>query len=228
MTPNASAPSRATRTSILVFAALFVVAPASAQDPSFDPSYDDPPAISLRPFFLASGQNFTAKETFKAVFGRTVEPFWGGGAQVAFRNGLFVDVTVSRFKASGERAFRFEGQNFRLGIPLTVTETPVEASGGYRFYVSPRLVPYVGAGIGSYAYEETSDFSNGDENVKARHTGYLVTGGAEIRLGGWLGLTADVQYTRVPGILGDGGVSKDAGEDDLGGVAARFRVIVGR
>ena len=147
---------------------------------------------------------------------------------MAFRSGLFVDVTVSRFKASGERAFRFDGQNFGLGIPLTVTETPVEASGGYRFHVSPRLVPYVGAGIGSYSYEETSDFSNDDENIKTRHTGYLVTGGAEFRLGRWLGLTADVQYTRVPGILGDGGISKDADEDDLGGLAARFRVIVGR
>ena len=216
--------TRNARALILAFAAIAVVAPASAQDPL----YDDPPAISLRPFFLASGQNFSAKETFKAVFGGTVHPFWGGGAQVAFRNGVFADVTVSRFKATGERAFRFEGQNFGLGIPLTVTETPVEFSGGYRFHVSPRLVPYVGAGIGSYSYEETSDFSTGDENVKTRHTGYLVTGGAEFRLGRWLGLTADVQYTGVPGILGDGGISKEADENNLGGVAARFRVIVGR
>jgi opacity protein-like surface antigen len=147
---------------------------------------------------------------------------------VAFRSGVFVDVTVSRFKASGERAFRFDGQNFGLGIPLTVTETPVEAAGGYRFRVSPRLVPYVGAGLGSYSYEETSDFSNDGENVKTRHIGYLVTGGAEFRLARWLGLTADIQYTRVPGILGDGGISKEADEHDLGGLAARFRVIVGR
>jgi opacity protein-like surface antigen len=147
---------------------------------------------------------------------------------VAFRNGLFADLTVSRLKATGERAFRFEGQNFGLGIPLTVTETPVEVSGGYRFRISPRLVPYVGAGIGSYSYEETSDFSTADENLKTSHAGYLVTGGAEFRLGRWLGLTADVQYTHVPGILGDGGISKEADENDLGGVAARFRVIVGR
>ena len=215
---------RNARTLILVFATLSFVAPASAQNPS----YDDPPAISLRPFFLASGQNFTAKETFKAVFGRTVEPVWGGGAQVTFPNGLFVDVTVSRFKATGERAFRFDGQNFGLGIPLTVTVKPVEVSGGYRFRASPRLLPYVGAGVGSYSYEETSDFASDDENLKTRHSGYLVTGGAEFRLGRWLGLTADVQYTRVPGILGDGGISKEADENDLGGVAARFRVIVGR
>jgi hypothetical protein len=37
-----------------------------------------------------------------------------------------------------------------------------------------------------------------------------------------------VQYTHVPGIIGSGGVSQDAGESDLGGVAARFRVVFGR
>jgi opacity protein-like surface antigen len=221
MTPKA-------RTLALILAALAVVAPASAQVRRVKPLPVNAPRISLRPFFLASGQNFTAKETFKAVFGRSVEPFWGGGAQLTFREGLFVDVTVSRFKATGERAFRFDGVNFGLGIPLTVTETPVEVSGGYRVYVSPRLVPYVGAGIGSYSYTETSDFSTDDENVKTRHAGYLVTGGAEFRMRRWLGLTADVQYTRVPGILGAGGISKEAGETDLGGLAARFRVIVGR
>jgi len=220
--------SKAWRTAVLTVAALAWVAPASAQGRGANPSFNDPPAISVRPFFLAGGQNFTANETFKAVFGETVEPFWGGGAQVVFRRSLFVEVTVSRFKATGERAFRFDGQNFGLGIPLTVTETPVEVSGGYRFQASPRLVPYVGAGIGSYAYEETSDFSTDDENLKTRHVGYLVNGGAEFRLGRWLGLTADVQYTHVPGILGDGGISKDADENDLGGLAARFRVVVGR
>ena len=220
--------SKARRTAVLTLAALAWVAPVSAQGRGANPSFNDPPAISVRPFFLAGGQNFTANETFKAVFGETVEPFWGGGAQVVFRRSLFVEVTVSRFKATGERAFRFDGQNFGLGIPLTVTETPVEVSGGYRFQASPRLVPYVGAGIGSYAYEETSDFSTDDENLKTRHVGYLVNGGAEFRLGRWLGLTADVQYTHVPGILGDGGISKEADENDLGGLAARFRVVVGR
>ena len=192
------------------------------------PSYAEPPAISVRPFFLASGQNFTAKETFNAVFGKTVEPFWGGGAQVVFRGVLFVDVTLSRFKATGERAFRFDGENFGLGIPLTVTETPVEVSGGYRFRVSPGSCRTSEPGSACTSYEETSDFSTDDESFKTRHVGYLVNGGAEFRLGRWLGFTADVQYTRVPGILGDGGISKEADEHDLGGLAARFRVIVGR
>ena len=203
--------SKAWRTAVLTVAALAWVAPASAQGRGANPSFNDPPAISVRAFFLAGGQNFTANETFKAVFGETVEPFWGGGAQVVFRRSLFVEVAVSRFKATGERAFRFDGQNFGLGIPLTVTETPVEVSGGYRFQASPRLVPYVGAGIGSYAYEETSDFSTDDENLKTRHVGYLVNGG---RISSWPLFSRRRRQYRVPGIAGDGGISKDADEND--------------
>ena len=71
-------------------------------------------------------------------------------------------------------------------------------------------------------------FADSAENVDTRHTGYLALGGAEIRLHQWVGVSIDAQYTHIPGILGDGGLSKDAKENDLGGVAARFRFIVGR
>ena len=86
----------------------------------------------------------------------------------------------------------------------------------------------VGAGVGSYKYEETSDASDASENLSARHTGFLAVGGAEVRVHPWIGLTADVQYSHITGILGSGGVSKELNENDLGGVSARFRVIVGR
>ena len=50
----------------------------------------------------------------------------------------------------------------------------------------------------------------------------------EFRVQKWIGVAVDAQYTHVPGILGTGGVSKDAGETDLGGIAARFKVLIGR
>ena len=61
-----------------------------------------------------------------------------------------------------------------------------------------------------------------------RHTGYLVTGGAEVRITRWVGVAADVAYTHVTGIIGESGISKDFGEGNLGGTAFRFKVIVGR
>jgi opacity protein-like surface antigen len=159
-----------------------------------------------------------------------MEPFLGGGLQFVDRGGVFIELTASRFKKTGQRAFRANNQNFGLGIPLTATITPLEVAGGYRLRLpgSPRLVPYVGAGVGSYGYKETSEFSDASENVDTRHTGYLAVGGAEFRLHRWIGVSVDAQYTHVLGILGTGGISQDAGEKDLGGIAARVKVLIGR
>jgi hypothetical protein len=196
-----------------------VALPASAQA-------QDSPAIALRPVFMFAGQNFTASKTFDAVFGKTFQPFWGGGLSVAFRKGLFVDVTASRFKKVGERAFFFEGQGYPLDIPLTVTVTPLEVTAGIRFSATPTVFPYAGGGVGSYRYQESSSFD--DSEFEKRHVGYLVVGGVEFRVSRWVGISGDVQYTHVTGIIGSGGVSKEAGETDLGGTAGRFRIIVGR
>jgi opacity protein-like surface antigen len=117
---------------------------------------------------------------------------------------------------------------FRLGIPLTATITPLEVTAGYRFPMWEHARPYVAAGFGSYAYTETSDFADPDENVDTRRFGFVVNGGAEFRMHRWVGFAIDAQYSRVEGILGTGGLSKQVGENDLGGVAARFKFIVGR
>jgi hypothetical protein len=193
---------------------------------SFDP--DDVPAVSFRPFFLATTEWLAAKQTFDAVFGQSRELFWGGGVQVALRSGIYVEISASRFRKTGDRAFVFNGQTFPLAIPLTATITPFEVTGGYRFRLWPMVIPYAGIGISRYASIETSDFANAADNVDTAHVGYLVVGGAEFRVHRWVGVGADVQYTRVTGILGGGGISRDLGEDNLGGTALRLKVMVGR
>jgi outer membrane protein W len=207
--------------------ALLVSAPLAAQ--SRDAAApDEPYAASARLFVLATDQSFAANTTFKAAFGKSVEPFFGGGLQVAMANGVFVEFGISRFKQNGQRAFINNGQTFQIGIPLTATITPLELSAGYRFFTSSRFIPYAGAGIGRYGYREESDFANAGDNVDTHHSGYLAVGGVEIRVHHWVGVAIDAQYTHITGILGAGGVSKDAGESDLGGIAGRFRVLIGR
>ena len=147
---------------------------------------------------------------------------------MALRSGLYVEVGASRFEKVGQRAFVFSGQTYPLGIPLTARITPLEISAGYRFSVSPRIIPYGGAGIARYAYIETSDFADPGENVDAKHTGYLVLGGVEFRAHRWVGVSVDVQYTQVTGILGSAGISKELGENNLGGTAVRVKALVGR
>jgi hypothetical protein len=207
--------------------ALALAAPAGAQARTIPPP-DDTPAVTLHPFFVLSGEQMAAKTSFNAIFGQSFEPFFGGGVDVLLRHGIWVDFTVSHFGKTGQRAFLNNGQAFQLGIPLTVSVTPIEFSGGYRFRAFRGIVPYAGAGAGSYGYDESSPDSVGTEKVSVRHTGYLLVGGAEARVQKWLSVAGDVQFTRVMGILGTSGISKDAGENDLGGIAVRVKVIVGK
>ena len=179
---------------------------------------------------MATAQSFAAADTFDAVFGKTAFPFVGGGVQVVVKDSFFAELTASRFRQTGERAYLSGGRAFQLGIPLTATITPFEITGGYRFRLRqlPRVRPYAAAGFGSYGYKETSTFAEAGEDVDTTHSGYVVNGGAEFRLHRWVGVAVDVQYSHVPGILGTGGVSQQAGETDLGGVAGRFKLVVGR
>ncbi|MCC7415771.1 MAG: hypothetical protein IT176_01430 [Acidobacteria bacterium] len=204
----------------LLALALAAGRPAAAQDDAGEA------AVAFRPFLLVSAQAYAARDTFEAAFGQSLQALVGGGLSIVSRR-FFVDLSASRFRKTGERAFRSGGETFRLGIPLTVAITPLELAFGYRFRPSRRIVPFAGAGLGSYRYEETSGESDPEGNVDARHIGYLAVGGAEFLAARWLRVALDAHYTRVPGILGAGGISQQAGEDDLGGTAVRLRVIVG-
>ena len=151
--------------------------------------------------------------------------FVGGGVQVVVFDRFVAEIGASRARLTGERAFHSGGTTYRLGIPLTATITPLEVTGGYRFPLWEHARPYVAAGFGSYSYKETSDFSDPGENIDTRRNGFVVNGGFEFRLHRWVGVAVDVQYSRrEEGILGEGGLSQQFGEDDLGGVAARFKL----
>ncbi len=213
---------------VALFLTVIVATPLAAQTRGAVSGDDDAPAVSFRPFVLITAEQLAAKQTFNAVFGESVERFLGGGLQVALGGGIYVELGASRFKKTGQRTFVNNGQAFPLGIPLTATITPVELTGGYRFRLSPRVLPYAGVGISRYAYVETSDFADPGENVDATHTGFLVVGGVELRLHRWVGVGVDAQYTHIPGILGAAGASKELGENDLGGTALRVKVLVGR
>lgn len=186
-------------------------------------------SLAFRGFVDAGSTTFTAQKSFKAIFGSESGIVYGGGVEAVTRN-IFLNVRASRFKKTGERVFIFEGQEFRLGIPATVTITPIELNVGYRFDFGSWVVPYAGAGAGWHKYSETSTFNEDSENVKDTFTGYQVAGGAEFRLAGWLGAAAEAQWSRVPKALGkdDNSVSKIFEETDLGGTTFRVKIVIGQ
>ena len=205
---------------LAALAVLAIASPAAAQGPD--------PAISVRLFGLVSDQQFAAQDTFNASFGSARGLFWGGGIEVVLPSGIFADLGVSRFRKTGQRAFISGGQAFGLGIPLTATVTPIEVTAGYRLRLHGPVAPYIGLGVGSYSYQESSSFSDPGDSIDERNFGVLGVIGAEVRVRSWMSVSADVQDTRITGILGKGGLSQQANEDDLGGVAVRFRIIIGR
>lgn len=213
----------------IVRAALLLLLSASPLLAQTRPSSaNDYPSVAPRGFVEFSRQQFAAHDTFDAIFGDSSGSFRGFGLDLVLARNIFIEVSGSRFDETGERVFRSEGKNFPLGIPLTVTITPIEVIGGFRLTKWTHLIPYAGAGLGSFKYEESSEFDTADEAIDVSKNGFLLLGGVEWRLFRWVGVTADVHYSHVSGLIGSGGISKEFSEDDLGGTAFRFRVMVGR
>lgn len=186
------------------------------------------PAFAPRGFVMFGQQQFTAKETFEAIFGESTGSFRGGGVDVVIARNVFVEVGFARFEQTGERVFRHGGETFGLDIPLTAKIRSVEIVAGYRVTAWRRFLPYGGIGVGSHRYQESSDFAAAGDNVSVGASGLVLAGGVEVRLARFVGVSVDVRRSTIEEIIGGGGISKEFGEDDLGGTATRFRIIIGR
>lgn len=171
-----------------------------------------------------------ASKSIEAVSGLTTLESWTVGARVTglWRN-LFADVAVSEQAFDGERVFLHNGTVYGLGIPLSVTMRPIDAALGWRFGDRDgRFHPYVGLGASRISYKERGDFAAAGDNVTGEATGLLVMGGLDVTLWRWVAAGADLRYRKVTGVLGESGVSADYGDDQLGGAAVTFRVVIGR
>lgn len=186
--------------------------------------------ISVRGFADVGSTIFRAEKSFTAVLGSDRGTVFGGGIDAVLPQRIFLNLRASRFRRTGERVFLFGDERFGLGIPLTVTVTPVELTGGYRFDYGSRLVPYAGAGLGWHGYREASQFADGSENIDDHFVGYHVVAGAEVRLARWVGAAVEGQWATVPDALGgdSNGASREFEESNLGGAAVRLKLIIGR
>lgn len=211
-----------TRIFVIIVVTALAAAPASAQQRNVN-------TIGVRGFGTLGTITFQAQDSFDAIFDRHSGPMIGGGGQVLLPWGIFVEVAASQFKQEGERAFvTATGEVFRLGIPVEVTITPLEITGGWRYRKWPSIVPYGGVGYSAYRYRETSDFAGPDENADERFGGFHLVGGAEYLPLRWLAVGGEVVWASVPDALGNGGVSAAFNEDNLGGTTLRLKISVGR
>jgi hypothetical protein len=188
-------------------------------------------SVDIGGYAMFGRVDFTAADSFDAILGTPSGPLIGGGARVGLPwFGLFADVGGWRFHHEGERAFVFNNEVIRLGIPVEVTVVPIEISLGWRARLRrlPKLVPYVAAGLTSMKYQETAASSTSAEDVDERFGGYHVMGGAEYRIARWLGVGGELAWTTVPDAIGESGVSKAFNDTDLGGTTLRLKITIGR
>src|SRR5687768_3586926 len=109
-----------------------------------------PPTLEIGGYAMVGLMNFAAADSFDVILGSPSGMIFGGGARVGLPlGGLFVDVGAWQFRGEGERAFVFEGEEFELGIPVEITVTPLEITGGWQFRLrrAPKFRPYVGGGF---------------------------------------------------------------------------------
>lgn len=185
--------------------------------------------VGIRGLVSFGAVQMTAKDSFDAVFGTSTINEIGGGVQVTnLWRGVFAEVSGGRSKETGERAFVHDGTVFPLGISLEATLTPLDIVGGYRFNRGGRIVPFVGGGYTSVAYQETSPFAIAGDDVDERYGGFVALGGVEVRTLSWLHVRGEARYRQVPDALGAGGVSSVFGEDSLGGLRLGVAVMIGR
>jgi hypothetical protein len=182
--------------------------------------------LMIRGFGHYGGTLFTANDSFDAIFDSSFGMSYGGGGQVVFGNGLFVQGSVERFQDTGVRITVSDAAVFRTDIENKVTVTPILGTIGYRDLRPGSISGYVGAGVGWHLLKEESPALAAayDEG----HIGYHVLGGAEFRLAPWLWLAGEVQWASVPDSIGDPGLGSAFDEHDLGGTTFRVKVLVGR
>jgi hypothetical protein len=120
--------------------------PAAKPPAAKPPAAKTAPAKPAGPAFRISGFGevgytyFTAHDSFDAVLGSSGGVVFGGGATVAHRSGYFGRVGIERFDGDGERVYVYGGEVFPMGIPLSVSITPIDFTGGYRFVAKPKPV----------------------------------------------------------------------------------------
>lgn len=185
------------------------------------------PVPAVRGFATLGHGTFAASQTFEAVLGQSTGTWLGGGGQVRLWRHYFAQVGVEHFSREGERVFVNNGTVFKLGIPDRVTITPVTVTGGYLVNWKPSIRPYLGLGFGHYAFSETSTVGTEEDTVKVSANGYHTLFGVEWRALRSTSAAFELQYNWVPDAF-DAGTALAFGEDDLGGLQLRVKVLFGK
>jgi opacity protein-like surface antigen len=210
---------------LLTLAALVALAAPAVAQPYTPPSSG---SIGFRAYGLFDTTTTAASKSFDAVFGSSQVFAPGGGAEVDVWQHLFLRIAVTHSQQTGSRVFVDDSGNvFNLNIPTTVTMTPIEAGGGWRFASASRITPYIGAAFISLGYQQTSDFAQATDNVNERYIGSEGFGGVDFKISKNFFAGAEAQYRHIAVPSVSSSVMSQFNDSDLGGFTVRVRVGFG-
>lgn len=189
------------------------------------------PPIGAQAFAAIDFNAFAASKTYKAIFGSSSIPGFGGGADITgiWRN-LFVRVAVTRISKTGSRVFVNGSDVFPLnGQPAKLTLTPIEIGAGWRFQIkNSKLTPYLGGGALIEPYRVDYPTSP-DLNESETFTGGNIFGGVQYAITKVLVVGGDAQFRILPNALKSDLASSAANaynETDGGGFTGRITIGV--
>jgi outer membrane protein W len=202
----------------LIFAAAALAVPSAARA-------GDPP-VGVQAFAAIDFNQFAASKTYKAIFGSSSIPGFGGGADITnIWSHLFVRVAVTHLSKTGSRVFIDSGQVFKLNEPAKLTLTPVEVGAGWRFVTKDaRLTPYVGGGVLIESYKVVYSLSP-DLNESETFTGGDFFGGIDFAITKVIFVGGEAQFRVLSSALQSALASSAANtynEKDGGGFTARI------
>ena len=191
------------------------------------------PPIGIRAYAAVDFDQLAAKQSYKAVVGSSHIIAYGAGVDVLdVWKHVFIRGAVTHASRNGTRVFVDTGQVFSLGQPITISWTPIELGGGWRFKPTRSrlhpITPYVGGAFVALDYKETSPGAEAGDDVTSYLPGAEGFGGVEFGILKHLAVSAEAQYRTVPNALGTGGVSKDFNETNAGGFTARVMIAFKR
>lgn len=171
---------------------------------------------------LVERERFAASKSFQAVLGTSSLTEVGAGVDAGLWKGLFARVAITHTRRTGSRVIVSGSDAYSLGVPLTLTLTPVEIGAGWRFARHNRVEPYVGVAALMQHYVEQSTGADPSENTNTTDSGATLFAGIDLTVVSRFKVEIEGLYRNLPNAVGSSGAFQAFHEDNLGGGAVRL------
>lgn len=185
--------------------------------------------IGAQAFAAIDFNAFSASKTYKAIFGSSTIPGYGGGADVTglWKN-LFIRFDVTSISKTGSRVFVDSGQVFTLNEPAKLTLRPIQIGAGWRFVTKDmKFTPYVGGAALIALYKVDYSLSP-DLNESQTFTGGTIFGGVDYAITKIVFVGGEAQFRILSNALQSSLASSAANAfGETAGGSFTGRVVVG-